>query len=247
MAKQFNYTWIAVAAAFALTGCEQDTSSSSNGPASATPDLSGIWARSSVEFEPPQSGLGPVTNKSRLPNGRSNLDQVVGDYSNPILKAHAADIVRRLGEISLSGHVFPDPLNQCLPQSVPYILGQLEMQIVQQPDQVIIVYEFNHQVRRVRLNQRHPDHVTPSWSGDSVGYYEGDALVIDTIGIKTGPLAMVDIFGTPHSEALHVVERYRLIDGEAATEALARNAKQNFIIPVEATGIVLDQDEQRSG
>jgi hypothetical protein len=58
----------------------------------------------------------------------------------------------------------------------------------------------------------HPAHVTPSRYGDSVGHYEGDTLVIDTVGIKIGPFAMVDMFGTPHTEALHVVERYRLID-----------------------------------
>ena len=244
MVKAFTYAPFALT--FMLAGCQPDPGSSS-GKTAAIPDLSGLWARSSVEFEPPPSGPGPVTNKSRLPNGRSNLDQVVGDYDNPILKPPAAETVRRLGEISLSGNVFPDPLNQCLPQSVPYILGQLLMQIVQQPHQVTIIYEFNHQVRRVRLNSRHPDNVTPSWSGDSIGYYDGDALVIDTVGIKTGPVAMVDIFGTPYSESLHVVERYRLIEGAAASEALARNAKQNFIIPVEATGIALDPDETRSG
>ena len=60
----------------------------------------------------------------------------------------------------------------------------------------------------------------PSWYGDFVGHYEGDALVIDTVGIKVGPFAMVDWYGTPHSEALHVVERYRLLDHEAAKEGL---------------------------
>ena len=59
----------------------------------------------------------------------------------------------------------------------------------------------------------------PSWQGHSVGWYEGDTLVIDTVGIKAAPPSTVDLFGTPHGEALHVVERYRLIDGEAAAEA----------------------------
>ena len=53
-----------------------------------------------------------------------------------------------------------------------------------------------------------------SWYGDSVGHYEGDTLVIDTVGIKIGPFAMVDMYGTPYSEALHVVERYQLLDYE---------------------------------
>ena len=70
--------------------------------------------------------------------------------------------------------------------------------------------------------------MTPTWFGDSVGHYEGDTLVIDTVGIKVGPLAAVDWYGTPHTEALHVVERYRLIDEEAAQEGWERDAKENF-------------------
>ena len=81
------------------------------------------------------------------------------------------------------------------------------------------------------MNQPHPAQVTPSWYGDSVGHYEGDTLVIDTVGIKIGPFAMVDMYGTPHTEALHVVERYRLLDYEAAKEAAERDAKENFRIP----------------
>ena len=49
------------------------------------------------------------------------------------------------------------------------------------------------------MNQPHPVRVAPSWYGDSVGHYEGDTLVIDTVAIKIGPFAMVDMYGTPHS------------------------------------------------
>ena len=63
--------------------------------------------------------------------------------------------------------------------------------------------------------------------GDSVGRYEGDTLVIDTVGVRTDRLfAMIDMFGTPYTEALHVVERYRLLDYEAAKEGLERGAKE---------------------
>src|SRR5258708_2145237 len=79
---------------------------------------------------------------------------------------------------------------------------------------------------------QHAARVTPSWHGDSVGRYEGDTLMVDTIGIKSDrPFPMVDMYGTPHTEALHVVERYRLIDYEVAKEALERNAKENVYIP----------------
>jgi hypothetical protein len=80
----------------------------------------------------------------------------------------------------------------------------------------------------VRLNEPHPAQVTPSWYGDSVGHYEGDMLVVDTVGQKAGPLAMLDLYGTPYSPALHVVERYRLIDYDAAKDGLARDEKENF-------------------
>ena len=69
----------------------------------------------------------------------------------------------------------------------------------------------------------------PTWYGDSVGHYEGDTLVIDTVGIKVGRYSMVDWYGTPHTEALHVVERYRMLDPEAAKEGFARDAKQHNV------------------
>jgi hypothetical protein len=79
------------------------------------------------------------------------------------------------------------------------------------------------------MNQPHPAQPTPSWYGDSVGHYEGDTLVIDTVGtIAKRPFAMVDLYGTPYTPALHVVERYRLLDYEAAKEGLERDAKENF-------------------
>ena len=78
------------------------------------------------------------------------------------------------------------------------------------------------------MNEPHPAQVTPSWYGNSVGHYEGDTLVIDTVGVKTGrPFAVVDWFGTQYTEALHVVERYRQLDYEAAKEGLERMAKEN--------------------
>jgi hypothetical protein len=114
-----------------------------------------------------------------------------------------------------------------LARGVPFIFPGGATQLLQQPEKIIILYNYDHQVRHVRLNQSHSDHVAPSWYGDSVGHYEGDALVIDTVGVKVGPFAMVDWYGTPHTPALHVVERYRLLDYAAAKEGLERDAKEN--------------------
>ncbi len=190
------------------------------------PDLSGLWARPYLGFEPPLSGPGPVVNRSRI-LGQSNINQFVGDHTSPILKPHAAEIVKKHGELELNGNGAPNPSNQCLPMSPPYILQRQKIQVLQQQNQVTILYEEDHQVRRVRLNARHPEHVIPSWYGDSIGRFEGDTLVIDTIGIKAGPHSMVDTFGTPYSETLHVVERYRLIDYDDAEAAAKRSEREN--------------------
>jgi hypothetical protein len=100
---------------------------------------------------------------------------------------------------------------------------------LQQPHQITILYTTDHEVRHVRLNEAHPTQIKPSWYGDSVGHYEGDTLVIDTVGFKLGPFAMVDIYGTPYTEALHVVERYRLIDYEAAKAAEERGHRARWL------------------
>jgi hypothetical protein len=196
------------------------------------PDLSGLWNHPSLNgLELPRSGPGPVRNMSRMKSGpqagAGNIAQLVGDHTNPILQPWAAEVVRKFGEMSLAGIGYPTPRNQCWPEQVPFVFINYGMQILQQPDKITFLYPFDHQYRQVHLNEPHPTEIKPSWYGNSVGRYEGDVLVIDTIGIKVGRFSMVDWFGTPFTEALHVVERYRLIDYDDAREALARDAKEH--------------------
>ena len=209
--------------------------------ASPVPDFSGIWHHPSIPgFEPLASVPTSLRNRART-KGVSNPLQLVGDYTNPILKPEAAEVVKKFGEMSLAHFGYPTPRNQCWPGGVPFVLSTTGMQILQQPDKITILYQTDHQVRHVRMNQPHPTVMTPSWYGDSVGHYESDTLVIDTVGIKVGPFAMVDWFGTPHTPALHVVERYRLLDYDAAKEGLERNAEENWPIPfADDSGLVFD-------
>jgi hypothetical protein len=201
--------------------------------AAPLPDIFGAWNHTSLNgLELPQSGPGPLKNLSRLRTGPQagvgNLAQLVGDYRNSILQPWAAEVVRRSGEMALAGKGYPTPRNQCWPEQVPFVLENFGMEILQRPDKVTILYPFDHQFRQVRLNASHPEHPAPRWYGDSVGHYEGDTLVVDTVGVKTGPFSMVDWYGTPFTEALHIVERYRLLDYEATMEAIARDAKEHF-------------------
>jgi hypothetical protein len=199
------------------------------------PNFTRVWLHPGFPwFEPPASGPGPVTNLSRWPQrpggdggsvavpplppgveGVSDYDQLVGDYKNPILQPWASEVVKKFGELSLKGVVYGNPSNQCWPMPMPFIYKQFLVQIIQQPDSVQIIYTApSTDIRRVRLNDRHPEPLTPSWYGDSVGHYEGDTLVVDTIGLNDK--TFVDNFRTPHTEKLHVVERFRMIDGGKA-------------------------------
>ncbi|HEX5281865.1 MAG TPA: hypothetical protein VFW28_17425 [Micropepsaceae bacterium] len=191
--------------------------------AAAIPDLTGHWGRNAFNFEPIPGGPQPVMNLSRMPNGASNIGQLVGDYHNPILKPETSAIIRQKGEISLSGRAYPDPSNQCRPYNPPFTLAmQLGVEMLQGKNSITFIYDQDDQVRRVRLNSAHPKTLVPSPMGDSIGHYEGGALVVDTIGVKPGPYAMVDRYGSPVTDSLHVVETYRLIDGPAAKQAQQR-------------------------
>jgi len=237
-----------ILAASAATSAWGQTAMPTGGPVdrgaqsgSSIPDFSGIWWHPCLPgFEPPASGPGPVTNRSRK-NGVSTPEQFVGDYSNPILKPQAADVVKRYGEIELSGVPSANPANRCWPEPVPFIYKNFAMQMLQQPDKITILFEQDHEVRHVRMSQPHPAEVTPTWYGDSVAHYEGDTLVIDTVGTRTDrPFAMIDLFGTPYTKSLHVVERYRLLDYDDAKEGLERDAKENWRPP--GGGGVIDRN-----
>jgi hypothetical protein len=228
---------VTLVAGAAKPGLGQDVSPTSRSVSAAgiqgvasIPDLSGIWGRNWFTFEPPSSGPGPIVSKLRRPDG-TLIHSAVGDYTNPILSPQAAEVVKKKGEMELSGTAFPSPHNQCWPEPTPYTLSiQLGMQIIQRKDEVILISLHDQQVRHVHMNVPHSAHSTPTWQGESVGHYEGDTLVIDTIGQKVGPLSMVDRFGTPFSTGLHVIERYRLIDGAMARD-LQRKHESTFFGP----------------
>jgi hypothetical protein len=244
-----DFLLVVILAVAAVTPASAQTVAPTLGPTAhggqqgtaSIPDLSGVWTHSIPGFEPLASGPTALVNRSRRANGTGNILQLVGDYTNPILKPEAAEVVKRHGELGLKGIGDPNPRNQCWPSGLPFVFTDRPTQLVQMPDKVTILYGHDHQVRQVRLNEPHPTRVVPSWYGDSVGHYEGDTLVIDTVGIRADrPFAMIDWYGTPYTQALHVIERYRLLDYAAAKEGFERDAKQHN--PVQR-----DQGPERPG
>jgi hypothetical protein len=173
-------------------------------------------------------GAGGSPGLPATTTGISDYDQLVGDYKNPILQPWAAEIVRKFGELSRAGITFPNPSNQCWPYPMPFTYKWTTVVVLPGKDKITLHYGGG--ARTIRMNASHPSPLTPSWFGDSVGHYEGDTLVVDTVGVKTDrPYAMQDLFGTPYTDKLHVVERYRLRDYDEVKDALERNAKENWL------------------
>ena len=102
-----------------------------------------------------------------------------------------------------------DPIWKCLPPGVPRILLVPQpMEIVPIPGRVLMLSEYDHTVRQIYMDGReHPTDPDPTWLGHYIGKWDGDTLVVDTIGLNDK--TWLDYPGHPHTEALHVIERYR--------------------------------------
>jgi hypothetical protein len=176
------------------------------------------WGKNAFNFEGMPSGPQPLRNLSRLPSGKANAGRLVGDYHNPILTPEAASVVKAKGELAAAGIGFRNAQDQCRTIAPPFTFA-MQLGFAMLPAKggdITIVYDQNANTRHIRMNGTHPAKLVPSTMGDSVGHWEGDTLVIDTLGVKVDPYTSVDRFGTPQSDQMHVVERYRLIDGAVA-------------------------------
>jgi hypothetical protein len=100
----------------------------------------------------------------------------------------------------------------CFPPGVPRIFLQpTPMQIVQVPGEVIMLFEYDSLRRQIFTDGRpHDTNLGPSWMRDSIGHWEQDTLVVDTVNFNDK--TWIDRIGHPHSDALHVVERIRRIN-----------------------------------
>ena len=184
------------------------------------------------QLDPPQgSGHGPMKTDPAYPYNSQiqfghrftgELQPAIVNTKDPILKPWAAEQMQATNQEVLSGKR-PLPFvsqSRCWPGGVP---GQdlfLEpLYFLQTPKEVWMVWQRDHFVRRVYLTDKHSENVKPSWFGESIGHYEGgDTLVVDTIGLAGGKNHYIDSFRTPHTDKLHVVERFTISpDGKALT------------------------------
>jgi hypothetical protein len=189
-----------------------------------TPDLSSndiAWVFGNTDYvaipgEPSPTRSDPahpyVTNDGFRATGAQPTFRIA-DLDNPNIKPWAKEIMKRENDKALAGGMPYSARASCMPLGVPaFMMAAVEpIHFMQTPKQVTMIFSGDAQIRRVYLDVPHSATVKPSWYGESVGGYEDDTLVVDTIGLNDR--TFIDNFRTPHTEKLHVVERYKLIDG----------------------------------
>jgi hypothetical protein len=192
---------IAWSAIPARTPAQQDSAPVQSAAASP-PDLSGIWSR---------------LRDGAVARGYEMYVLDFGKSDSPMMPWAAAKY--KINGPKYHGDdpntVLSDPVFQCFPPGVPRIyLYNFPVQIVQIPGQVLMLFEYDHFIRRIYTDGRpHDTQHGPLWMGDSIGMWEGDTLVVDTVSFNDKTL--IDRVGRPHSTSLHLVERIRRIDHDS--------------------------------
>jgi hypothetical protein len=229
------YSWKRPLAMAALTAliCTAPAPRLGAEQAAPTPDFSSNdvgWVFGAGDYIPIPGEPSPTRNDPAYPyvsNADSRARGVqptyrVADLSNPNIKPWAKEVMKRENDKVLAGGMGFSWRAACLPSGVPAFLQAVvePIQFMQTPKQVTMVFSGDAQVRRIYLDVPHSENPKPSWNGESVGHYEGDTLVVDTIGLHDK--SFIDSFRTPHTGKLHVVERYRLVDDGKTLEVTFR-------------------------
>jgi len=197
----------------------------------------GGWQATGADFLPPPSGPGPVTDDpAHVHVGNNTGGQAsfrIADLSNPILQPWVREKLKQMNDHIAAGGGGFSPQVSCILLGVPaYLLHPAQpVYFIQTPKEVLLVWPPNHEVRHIYLTDRHSAKLQPSWFGESIGHYEnGDTLVADTIGLNDK--TYVDNFRTPHTEKLHVVERFRINpDGKGLTVDVTVDDPGAFTMP----------------
>ena len=194
----------------------------------AVPNFSSIdrpWvAIEAQEYLPPASGIGPVTYDHAHPIMVSNPNNAgvavkaplrIADLSNPNLKPWVVDALKKANDELLAGKLRWTSRANCMPAGVPQFLlyagGAESMYMMQTPKEILMIHQANNETRHIYMDVPHSAHPSPSWYGESVGHFDGDELVVDTIGLNDRTF-VDDRYSVPHTTQLHVIERFKLMD-----------------------------------
>jgi hypothetical protein len=214
-----------------------ETASGQQSPQDTIPRLAGAdfgWTSIGTDFDAVPGGPQPVGDDPAHPRvgnfqrgpGRSPTFRMA-NLDNPNLTDFAKAGLKNTNDEVLHGKAVYMREARCWATGVPtYDINQGFYYFIQTPKEVLIVWHGDHAVRHIYLDVPHSQNPKLSWYGESVGHYEGDTLVVDTIGQNTQ--TFVDNYRTPHSEKLHVVERFHMIND-------GKNLKADIVVEDPAT------------
>jgi hypothetical protein len=216
------------------------------GPRSVPDFSSGLagWVNVGGDFQPVAGAPAPSRNNSAYPyvsNGEARARGIqptfrIADLTHPNIKPWAKELMKRENDKVLAGGIAYTPRSSCMPAGVPLfnMFPVAEpLYFVQTPRQVMMIFAGDAQVRRVYMDVPHTASPKPTWYGESVGRYEGSTLVVDTIGQT--PKTYVDNYRTPHTEKLHVVERWKLTDDKTLEVQVTADDPDTFYQAWQAT------------
>ena len=186
----------------------------------STTGISGLW-----------NMQGYVSSSTNPPRKRVAL--TIDGQLPPLLPWAAELLEKRLVDAEHDKAV-ANTASLCLPQGVPYMIHAAvggPLQILETPGQVTIISEAYNEMWFIYLNQKHPprEDLEPTYHGDSVAHWEGDALVVDTIGLNTK--TTLDQVGMPHSEDLRVITRIRRTDAKTLEFLVTVDDPKTFAKP----------------
>ena len=182
----------------------------------ALPDWSGVWnPRERNLFDP--SSLKPSEVRAK-DTGSALFEASYLRMYPPYRPEYEARYEKTLKNTQAG--IGSDPTAACLPPGFPRIMGTpYPLQFVVLPDQVLILFEAFSQVRHIYTDGRpHPDDLDPTYNGHSIGRWEGDTLVVDTVGLRGDTI--FDVSGAPHSDVLRVSERIRRVSADSIEDRM---------------------------
>jgi hypothetical protein len=179
------------------------------------PDLSGVWHVQPNSLAEMKRLFGEDVNKIEVPG--MEIDTISKYGLNIFQDFKPEDVPMRPEAAAIFARRFPAgpevaPSAQCLPLGIPLVTMLSEFsKIVQTPSEIVIMLELDNSYRQIHTDGRTlPVDPSPSWLGYSIGKWEADTLVVDTVGLNDK--GWLDFFGHPQSEAMHITERYRRRD-----------------------------------
>jgi hypothetical protein len=244
------FTLLAVLAMMSPAGslyAQNPTSARSPVPRTADgkPDLTGVWQGNSTQrgswAEANRGvGVGGSGLDPSAPVTLSSNDRPAGREAAPYQPWAAQKVVEAFNRRGID-----DPTGLCLPAGIPRVvmLGLFPQQFIQTPTQIVMLYEYFNVFRVIPFNAAHPEDLIPSYMGNSVATWDGDTLVVDTIGFNDK--TWLAGTGTFHTDALHTVERFTRIDKDQINYEVTMEDPQVFTKPWRLTSTLMLREGTR--